>query len=386
MLYRKERKKKKHVLQKHVLRIKHVYGGPTHTENGEVIMDSSTSSDHQQTEGRVDGQRVHVIGAQIDNGKGVQVDDGLYDIERRAQINSGQTDTEGGVQVSSGHVDNEGGVQHDSNRGVQVGDESRKNAQLCQQQHSSSLTDQSIESIHDNDPLALADDDFNYETTEDPKDDIDWEGSVSLDVSAISNSSTANSFLVPDDYDVSMDTPSVALDEAFTCPEPANWTFSQDFPELTDISISDIGMDTEQVCVTSAGSEERVDAFRALQNSLQTCSSILEGWFILPNCRRDVIQLCTHETNRVGSPVISFTIEIMQNCQWCLRIPQGVINWKTNPVLKELSSVITTPDDVKEVVETINYSKRCRGINEEKFNPLLTKHNGRFFDRSGKLK
>jgi len=67
-----ERKEEKKARFAEARAIKHVYGGPTHTENGEVIMDSSTSSDHQQTEGRVDGQRVHVIGAQIDNGKGVQ--------------------------------------------------------------------------------------------------------------------------------------------------------------------------------------------------------------------------------------------------------------------------------------------------------------------------
>jgi len=98
-----------------------------------------------------------------------------------------------------------------------------------------------------------------------------------------------------------------------------------------------------------------------------------------------LIQLCTHETNQVGSPVISYTIDIMQNCQWCLQIPQGVINWKTHPVLKDLPAVITTPDDVKEIVETINYFKRCRGINDKKFNSLLIKHNDKFFDHSGKL-
>jgi len=43
------------------------------------------------------------------------------------------------------------------------------------------------------------------------------------------------------------------------------------------------------------------------------------------------------------------------------------------------------PDDVKEIVKTMNYSKRCRGINDEKFNLLLIKHNGKFFDHSGKL-
>ena len=352
--------------------IKHVYGGLTKGENGELTMNRSTNNNHQQidiTEGRVDKQRAHITGTQIDNEKGLQIDNGPIDIESRAWINSGETDCESGVQTDSRPADNERGAQYGDERGLQIGNDSRKDAGLSQQHTgSNTLTDQSNESAFKNDALALAHDDFNYDI-EDHNDDVDWDDSVSFDVSTISNSSAANSLFVPDECDVSMDSPSVALDEAFTCPEPANWTFSQDFPQLTDISISDIGMDMEQACVSNGGSAEiqNVDSFQALQNSLQTYSLILQGWFILPNSHSDVIKLCTHETNRVGSPVISYTIEIMQNCQWCLRIPQGVISWKTHPVLKELPAVITAPNDVKEIVETINYSKRCHGINNEKF-------------------
>lgn len=105
----------------------------------------------------------------------------------------------------------------------------------------------------------------------------------------------------------------------------------------------------------------------------------------MPNWNPDIIQLCTSETNCAGSPVITYTIEIMKNCQWLLRIPQGVIHWKVHPPLKELPVSVSTINDVKEIVETINYSKLCPGINDEKFNILLAKHKGRFFDCSGKL-
>ena len=72
-----------------------------------------------------------------------------------------------------------------------------------------------------------------------------------------------------------------------------------------------------------------------------------------------MIQLCTYKTNAVGSPVISYTVEILLNGEWLLRIPPGVINWKRHPVLKHLPVSISTIDDVKEFTDTIDYSKHC---------------------------
>ena len=67
-------------------------------------MNSSTNNNHQQidiTEGTVDKQRTHITGTQIDNEKGLQIDDGLINIESRAWIDSGETDCESGVQTDS---------------------------------------------------------------------------------------------------------------------------------------------------------------------------------------------------------------------------------------------------------------------------------------------
>lgn len=86
-------------------------------------------------------------------------------------------------------------------------------------------------------------------------------------------------------------------------------------------------------------------------------------------CLNIMIQLCTSKTNHaVGLPVISYTVEILLNCEWLLRIPQGVINWKRHPVLKHLP--VSTIDDIKEVTDTIDYSKHCPGINDAKFNEV----------------
>jgi len=160
------------------------------------------------------------------------------------------------------------------------------------------------------------------------------------------------------------------------------------FSRFSQPVISSIGIDTEQACRSTIMLVQSMSMhFRHYSIHCRIIARYCkDGLF----CQMSVLiytvtQLCTRETNRVGSPVISYTIEIMQNRQLCLRIPQGVVNWKTHPVLKELPAVIASPDDVKEIVETMNYSKHCQGINDEKFNLLLIKHNDKFFDCSGKL-
>ena len=94
---------------------------------------------------------------------------------------------------------------------------------------------------------------------------------------------------------------------------------------------------------------------------------------------------CTTKTNRTGSPVISYIVEILVNCEWLLRIPQGILDWKNHPVLMQLPLHIKTIDDVKKVTDEIDFAKHCDGINDPKFDQLVTMYKGRFFDHSGKL-
>ena len=87
-----------------------------------------------------------------------------------------------GVPVDSRQANNERGAQFDSDRGLQIDNDSRKDAGLCQQHTgSSSLTNRSVESTHKNDALALAYDDFNFDI-EDHNDDVYWDDSVSFGV------------------------------------------------------------------------------------------------------------------------------------------------------------------------------------------------------------
>ena len=97
------------------------------------------------------------------------------------------------------------------------------------------------------------------------------------------------------------------------------------------------------------------------------------------------IQLCTTKTNRAGSPVISYTVEILVNFKWLLQIPKGILDWKKHPVLMRLPLHIKTIDDAKEVISEIDYAKHCDGIDDPKFDQLVIKHKGKFFDRCGKL-
>lgn len=172
--------------------------------------------------------------------------------------------------------------------------------------------------------------------------------------------------------------------DMFTYPDLLNWTFSKDVPDISDINFENIGMDTEQEYLGSGPSSVQFEALQHFRLSLQS-SKLLDGWFVLPARQLDVIQICTTKTNRAGSPFISFTIEILVNCEWLLRMPHGVLDWKVHPVFMHLPLHVKTVDDVEKVTGEIDCAKYCNGIDDPKFDQLVTKHKGRFFDVSGKI-
>ena len=142
-------------------------------------------------------------------------------------------------------------------------------------------------------------------------------------------------------------------------------------------------MDTEQEYLGSGPGSVHSEALQHMRFSLQS-SELLGKWFVLPT-KEHHIQLCTTKTNRAGSPVISYTVEILVSCEWLLRIPQGILDWKKHPVLMSLPLHIKTIIDAKEVIGEIDDAKHCDGIDDPKFVQLVINHKGRFFDRCGKL-
>ena len=62
-------------------------------------------------------------------------------------------------------------------------------------------------------------------------------------------------------------------------------------------------------------------------------------------------------------------------------MPQGILDWKKHPVLMQLPLHIKIIDDVKKITGEIDCAKHAM----ESMIQLVTKHKGRFFDRSGKL-
>ena len=60
-----------------------------------------------------------------------------------------------------------------------------------------------------------------------------------------------------------------------------------------------------------------------------------------------------------------------------------MISWQNHPVLKELPVFVNNLDDLKKIAETITFSKRFPGINDLKFDVVVRKHKGGFYDHSG---
>lgn len=160
-----------------------------------------------------------------------------------------------------------------------------------------------------------------------------------------------------------------------------NWTFQHELPGLDCI-----GMDTEQAYIhqdqTSNESPSNQESLSMLRYHLQYREPIGK-WFVLPTEDASRIYLCAYTFNIALSPVVTFTIEILCNHEWVLRIPYGALNWRNHPVFKALPVKLISRNDVKAVTDTIDHAKRCEGISDNKFGTLVTKYKGKFFDFSG---
>lgn len=165
---------------------------------------------------------------------------------------------------------------------------------------------------------------------------------------------------------------------------PLDWTFQHELPDLESIA-----MDTEMAYIqhnailgqTSSESNDH-QTLSTLKYTLQY-SEPIRKWFVLPTDDTSNIHLCTYNFNAALSPVITFAVEIQFSYEWVLHIPFGVLNWKCHPVFKDLPIHLMSRNDVKEITDTIDDCKQCEGISDKKFDILVTKHRGKFFDFSG---
>ena len=153
-----------------------------------------------------------------------------------------------------------------------------------------------------------------------------------------------------------------------------DWTFQHDLPDL------DFGNDTELACIYQDQASTKSFNQQSL-SMLRYClqhEELIAKWFVLPTEDATKIYLCTYNFNIALSPVITFTVEILCNHEWVLRIPYGALNWRSHPVFKELPVKLVSRNDVKAVTNTIDNAKQCEGISDKRFDILVTKHKGNF--------
>ena len=159
---------------------------------------------------------------------------------------------------------------------------------------------------------------------------------------------------------------------------PLNWTFQHDLRDLDCIG----GIDTEQPHDQTSNESPYQQSLSVLKYSLQYGEPIGK-WFVLPTEDPSKIYLCTYNFNTALSPVVTFTIEILYNYEWVLRIPYGALNWQNHPVFKEMPAKLVSQNDVKAVTDTIDDAKQCEGISDKRYDSLVIKYKGKFFDFSG---
>ena len=158
--------------------------------------------------------------------------------------------------------------------------------------------DNGREQIGDDRVVEIADD--REGQIDDPRgqvDDDEMNWNTSLIMGEIPNESFADSLLHEpyeySDWEDEAANVDQLHDKVVTFPEPLNWTFSYDMPAVSDISISKVGMDTEQACLVAPSGS----AFLDLWQSLQHLDILNAGWFALPSNQNDVFQLCKSGTN-----------------------------------------------------------------------------------------
>ena len=72
-----------------------------------------------------------------------------------------------------------------------------------------------------------------------------------------------------------------------------------------------------------------------LRSNLLQCMGF-RGWFVIPDESVDKIQFCTYGVNDVGSPIITFTIEIHATHEWQLKLPSGILSRDHHDLLQAL--------------------------------------------------
>lgn len=100
-----------------------------------------------------------------------------------------------------------------------------------------------------------------------------------------------------------------------------------------------------------------------------------ESWSSVSTGDFSAIKLCkfTHST----PPVALMTLTILPNYEWTLHVSNQLVSGLQVPASIESISELLS------LMNHINKLQVCQGINEQKFDPLVRSHNGRFLSQQG---
>ena len=107
----------------------------------------------------------------------------------------------------------------------------------------------------------------------------------------------------------------------------------------------------------------------------------INNWFLIPGkLQSDRLQMA-----KLGQPQAMFTVEILNEMNWSIQLPNGWLSHENSPVLKNLPRKITTLNDLIAILNFLDQCMVCKGNSDSKFAPIVAQHKGIFMDKTGKL-
>lgn len=127
---------------------------------------------------------------------------------------------------------------------------------------------------------------------------------------------------------------------------------------------------------------EKLPSFSELRLSLE--SHPIPDWKVVCGSA-NTLQLCRMENSHdSGPPKVSLCVEIRENLEWSVYVWSKKLDNASHPLLCSQLIKLRSVDDVRSLLKVIEGCKICKGNDDDKFDPLVSKHKGVFNDPMGK--
>ena len=107
------------------------------------------------------------------------------------------------------------------------------------------------------------------------------------------------------------------------------------------------------------------------------------GWVDATRNEGELALCCFENHSDMPIPAVKFTILVKEDFTWTVFFGAQRIETEPNHLLRDVPSILKSPNDVACLTTAIDSSKLCIGNPDVRFAPLLSQREGHFKDQSG---